>query len=571
MRRVHPLATVAGLTDASVDAALASALPTAGAAELPLLVRLLLERGEDKALGEVLRRFHDLPPRVKRDVVRHANATTGAMREAVEAREGGLRRSAHAGAGVLGALEVIDRSRRSDLAYLAAEAMRQPSVRVRRTAAGVLERLARRCRTRASEHRPPRMSAQGARQVAEAVDRAVTWYPAHRQEGVLRAWLWLLPGGARRLGEGSSATVSWESAWGGVVWAELSRMLEAARHPAARRALAAARLIEPLRDAARAGLRRAMRRGDPLPLELGHLLLAAEPQTAPAKPVGDPAASPEVMAAGRALRHLPGLLRLEGPDLAHRVERLQAMSQSRDPAARASALRALTGLIGDAGEASKPTVQRQVERGVAAYVTDVEPALARAALRWLRAVDHEALPTLLVRAMDTGRAELIDFARAMLAQASFERLWSRWDRLDPQPRRAAVEALSKLDQTLPQRLRARVLAGTGGERLRAVAMLEAARGADQATGPTHPEMRALLARLCDDADPRVAAASGEAMRTWGTRGHAPPPLPVQPHEAVQDVVQEQRSAPWVSPLASSAGSAPVDLRQPALALEGASG
>lgn len=496
---------------------MSAALPTAGLDELPRLVRLLLTRGHERSLLAVVRRFHELPPAVQREVVRRSDLLTRAMREAIALRPAGAERHRQGGvgsaamAGVLGSLEIVERSRRGDLAYLAGEALHHPSVKVRRRAAMCLEHLARRCRTRTAEGRPPRMGVKGAGHIVEAVMRAVAAYPVHRQEGVLLAWLWLLPRVGwsatrddKAVGRDAAPEASLEGDKARVTLAGLTRLLEAAKHPAARRALPATMLIEPLRDAARAGLARAISRGDRLPLELAHLLHAASPPPRNMTPP-KPAPASGSLATSHHARHLPAILRQGGVAGQPLIEHLESLAASDDPAARASAVRTLTATA----TATDPRHDAAVRRAVAAFVTDPEPAVARAALRWLRAADHEALPTLLVRAMNTGRAELIDFARPLLAQASFERLWSRWDRLEPAGRRAAVEALVKLDDDLASRIETRIGGGTCGERLRAVAMLRAA-----GAGRGDERAGALLARLVEDADPRVAAAAGAVMSRW---------------------------------------------------------
>ncbi|MFP4145268.1 MAG: HEAT repeat domain-containing protein [Phycisphaeraceae bacterium] len=478
------------IRDASVDAALAAALPTADREAARLIALMLLTRADPHAREVLVTQFHRLPADVQRTLLEHAGELDTPLRLAMDRREPEARQRA---------LEIIVRARQPRLAYLAVEPLTGRRDSLYDESADCLLRLAETAAVDPAERAAPAADAAAMAELTAAIQAAMQRYPRHRRDGTILAAMTLLPRPSVRLlrvleSEREAASAA-------------RRLLEEAEAPAARRALLPMLAHKPFRDAAKAGLARAVERG-----RLGEVLDWAHLAVLPG--VGQ-----ELKKLDNAWRLLPGpgavkqflphqarqlprwlaALPLERQTL---VEQLAALSRSGDAMVRLSVLRRLLELA--AGQPGG-----FVDEIICGFTSDADPAIARLALRHLIRRGDRDLLRHLVALLRSEHAEVRRLAEQQLGTIGFARLWAAWPRLEPARRSAAGRTLMKLDSQFNRQLGEK-LYGDRAARMRALAMVGELRQAGQ--------FEAALIRLAGGEDEKVASAAVKVLGELSTPG-----------------------------------------------------
>lgn len=433
-----------GIDDPSVDIAMAAALATAEPAAVTLMARRLLQRNHREGTLALVLQYHNLPPRVRRQIVAQADALFRPLREATERR---------ATAGPANSIEIIRRADATRLAYLLTDLLRRGAPDAKPLAAEALLEMAGR----------PVTDPAGAAYLQSAIEEAVASFAHHQHAQVLLAAASLvprpIPGVMAMLAVDDHAAAD-----------EMRRIVSAAEHPAIRRGLALWLTVRSLNAPALMGLRRAAAAGQMHEcLAEHHLLRIAPVANALAKvelPVdlcpSDEHVTAMPVAARRGLASWYATLPLE--PIVH-IQRLAILHRDDDELVRLSALRGLMTL-------ARQGVDEGVLDAVALFCEDRSPAIARIALRELIRRHYPGLAKLLAKLVNSGHQEVRRLAGRLLGPIGFERLWEAWPVLDEQRRLAAGRALIKIDDRFHHLLADRLQCEGPGQ-LRALAMIAA--------------------------------------------------------------------------------------------------
>jgi len=177
----------------AADDALLALLPDAEEFLRPQLVAVLIQRGQPRALGELVDRFPDWPASVRAVIEDRVQDLSGTVRHSLQHKNLQAR---------LAALELLRRADDSPAADLLVEALRSECRRTQRTAGRILRKWASalldgrdRCAgvrrtdaaTQPQEHRPLDAGAVG-----RALSDAMELWDRHRLPDVLTAALWLI-------------------------------------------------------------------------------------------------------------------------------------------------------------------------------------------------------------------------------------------------------------------------------------------------------------------------------------------------------------------------------------------
>jgi|GEM_PF-1009591 len=415
--------------DPGVDMALAWALPTADPQAARVIALMLLERANPEGCVGLIQFFHRLPPDVQTLVVAKAPELYRPIREA----------SSGPDVQAMGnAIEIIARSRRPRLAYLATERLIHGPMPLRSAAGACLLYMARWIATDTRLDTEPKVDAETATFLLKAVDSAVGAYGAHYQQSVLLAMATLfprpMPGCMRNFGD-----------WHHPVIEPMRRLLERPAEPAVRRLLLVLGRLPTLMNASLAGIQasvQANKLGEVL--ESAHMLLIQTMQRNilrlsdpdrfwPAPQQIQQMPSHQSRQLGRWVMALP----LEPSE---RVVRLSMLNRSEDPATRLAALRQLLVIARDP--------QADIwgaHAAICGFTSDSDPNIARIALRHLIRSKWKDLAQLLLKLVNTGQPEIQKLATHYLSTVGFDRLWNAWPRLGPQQQLAAGKALIKID------------------------------------------------------------------------------------------------------------------------------
>lgn len=445
------LSVLSRVDDASVDEALAAALPTADVADLPAIVDLILARGRIEGTLGLVCHYHALTEPLADRVIDRVGDLFRALREAARLPQA---------TAIENALQIIAASGEMRLAYLVSERLRHGDEPLRDAAGQALLALTRRAVERDAADQP-RVSARHAAFLYAAVEEAVQLYRHHEQQRVVEAVFMLVP---RPLPLVTAQLDDWPNPVVEVFRSMLSQPDDATR---------AAALLPMLRHPALAtaiysGLHRAAA-SQQLAAALGHghlLILPAVRRQLLHVP------RPEALWPQReelalwppgATRQLPGWLAALPLEVEGRVPHLVELRLQPDPMTRLAALRQLIGATDDPA--------RDFGNALAAYCDDAEEAIAVIALRELIRRQWSGLPTLLPRLVNGPHARVRAIAAAHLAPLGFDRLWQSWTRLSRQQRLAGGRALIKIDPRFHESLGRRLASSDRDTVVRALSMI----------------------------------------------------------------------------------------------------
>lgn len=447
-------ALVAGLRDPAVDRALAAALPTADAASLDRITRLILERGRAEGLVGLVREFHRLPRSARAEVTARAFDLFRPLREAMAGDDESAQ---------LNAIGIIRESLAARLAYLVADKLRHGSQTVRDAAAACLLDMAE--RTAASPALPAgsaRLDADATGFLAAAVGEAFAAYDAHRRPAVLLSLVWLWPRPTPQVERYLNNPHHHATA-------ALAMLLRDAEHPVARSRLLTALALPELGEAAVDGLRHSCaggRLGDAL--ESHHALALNRPRRTLARLKSTDGLVPEPHLLAEATpeqrRGLPAYLAALPGDRAQLIARLLQARKTHDATTRLFVLRRLIAL----GQSDRDPA---VADAVAQFCSDHDEDLARTALWHLIRTGYAELPKLLASLVNGPHDSIRRIAGERLAPVAFARLWAAWPQLDATRRATAGRAIIKLDPTFHRALGDKLAAGDRAGRLRALSII----------------------------------------------------------------------------------------------------
>ncbi len=491
------------IRDVSVDRALAAALPTADAAALTRIARLLLTRGEPAGTIGLVLHFHRLPRALQQEVVAHVPALYRPLREAAGRTRG---------EGPANVVEIVHRAADAHLTYLVADQLRHNDEPLRRRASACLLELAYRAATSDDPDVLPSFDATAAGYIASALDEAVRAYARHKQEPVLLAAMAMLP----RPVPGLATLLERDRRHPAVRAA--AKLIERAEHWPAVRAAVALIHLDPLRPACCTGLRRAAAAGQAGSALAHHHLLCIgavahavaridRPQSLLPRPEQLPHLPPHEA------RGLGAWLSSLGFEPGERIAQLAGLATLPDAAARLFALRRLMQLADDAGAASVAAAHD----AIADACDDAALPTARLALRYLIARRYAGLSRLLARLLNSPHPTLRRIAADQLAPLGFARLWELWPKLEASRRLAAAQALIKIDPNFHRQLAEKLRVDDRRARLRALSMIH---GLNQG-----PFFEAALVELAASDDEVVASAAVRAL------GSAEGPAAVESLEA----------------------------------------
>jgi len=490
-----------GLEDASVDLALAGALPTAEPTALRLIALLLLERGHAQSLRGLVRHFDRLPQEVQTTVIRHARALYRPLREAAAEKNSPA---------PLHALRIIHRSGSTRLAYLIAEQLNRGAAEVRQEAASALLDMAQTVAEVLGD-------AVEASYLHAAVQEAVIQYRQHERQEVLLALAVLA---ARPMDKVDAALAEPRHA----ARQPLEALLEAAEHVEMREALLCLAHRPSLTQAAMRGLERAAAQGEVSDV-LAHWPMLLLPDIAKAvSPLGEAANeyltdhSAETWSAEAAIGLPQWIATLKLP-LSTQLQALGQLVHHPDAATRLAALRHLMQLgdricrreaerLGGVARAAESGELRAVQAAIEGFCLDAVVCIARPALRYLVRCHWPQLTRLLLQLVNGEQEQMRQVAGEYLAPLGFDRFWMSWPRLNGAQRVAAGRALIKLDPCLHRHLAQRLESG-GDACIRALMMIR-----ELNQGAFFEE--ALMA-LSNSEDTRIASAAVAALASVQSR------------------------------------------------------
>ncbi len=508
---------VARVTDASVDRALAAALPTADTDDQARIAALLVRRNHPAGTAALVAHFDTLGADTRQWVLQHVADLYRPLREVAR-----LDPHNHPPA-VANALEIIRRTGEMKLAYLVSERLRHGDEALRQLAAECLLDLARRRDVSAGE----------ASYLHAAVEEAVRLYRHHEQDAVAVAMLWLalrpLPVAVAQLDDPRNPI-------GGV----LKAMLAAGEEPAARAALLPLLGVASLSPSIIAGLRQCQARGAlGEALAHGHMLQLPRVRRQLRKAAHADALWPTDEQAAQwppqQTRHLPAWAATLPLELEVQVQRWTALRHAGDAMTRLAALRQLIAVT--AGQPS-----RDFGQAIAGFCDDAEESIAAVALCELVRRRWDGLARLLPQLVNGPHERVRHLAGRHLAPLGFDRLWQRWPQLTRPQRLAAGRALIKLDPRFHESIGRRLASPDPQAVVRGLsiiadlnqgaffdaALLQLSRHADRRIASTavralgsaeSPQARAALEAALRDADARVRANAVEALQQIHSTQH----------------------------------------------------
>lgn len=483
------------LPPGAVDASLAAAVPTADEPTQARLVAALLERGDPTGLRTVVRHYFELPEALQRRLVASVDRLYRPLREAVSEPAG-----RHA------AITIIRRAGDANLAYLAADLLRDPDPRTRTQAGACLVELARQAATDPGGAASRVTDAAGVKRLIESVEQALARCPAELAGDAIAAAFWLLPrpmpGLRRTLEAPRDAAVTGMRAFLGEI-----------EHEASARGVLWALSVPTLAEDATATLiqRIRARRLGPELARRALLRLPAAGRTLQRARRLAAEVGPELLRADRPAEHAAAVLSLLDRlpmDADTRASLLVRASQHGDAGVRAAAARRLAGLARQRASEDDHPAQRAIEmakRRLEAMCDDDHEAVARlAATAWLEHQRRSSLPLRpLTRLVINPHASVRHLAARRLGPLGFDHLWRAWPRLEPERRLAAAEALIRLDPHFHRLLGDRLVAEARAHQRRALEMI-----AELGQGSTYENA---LLRLAKSHDHALAAAAVRAL------------------------------------------------------------
>lgn len=483
------------LGDASVDRAIAQALPTADPATLGPMALILLQRRQTDGGLAIVENYHRLPPAIRHTVLQHAPELTKPLRIAI---------GNHKSAGPANAIHIIRRSASVRLAYLIADQLRHGQDELKDESAHCLLEMAQRTTSDADGQQAPAGEAMEVAFVSSAVQEAIKFYAQHQRKDVLLAMFSLpLPSVTKLLASVGGMGTTWTHPVG--------VLLTRSDTPAIRRALLAALSVQALHPFAVDGIG--------LALDTGHIthavshwhLLLLKRYRNPIKRIKNAErfvpgkdhyqqTDKQPNPPGDSPGHTHGLaawiaeLPMEPPTL---IRHLGALSAAADPATRLAALRRLLTL------AETQTAQSQAHHAIAGFCTDKKPELVRIAATHLIRCGYPDITKVLAHLINSPDPGVQKIAGKRLVPVAFPRLWESWPRLNRAQRLAAGRALIKIDPGFHAALHDKLATLDSANKLRALSIIgELNQGL---------LLQDTLFRLCRDSDPKVVSAAVKAL------------------------------------------------------------
>lgn len=454
--------------DASVDQALAAALPTVESSAVAPIARLLLERGDAGATATLIELFDTLPADLQTELVRRIGDLYGACREA--ARRRGT-------AGPRKVIELVRQTRSTKLVYLVAEQLRTGPVELRRSAAECLLELTEQVVSTKFQVEEPALRDDASnskletrnlklssplREMQAAVEEALLLYHHHHQPAVLLAFAMLLPGPC-----GKAMSALRDPRQGAVEG--LRQLILDAHEPAIIRHTLRWLTVPTLTAGAAAALPRLCRAGKlHLILVEGSLLL----QGATRQAVGKLTDAAALLPTDNDLLNMPASAALWLPqwitalplDEGSRIAHLTRLARLPHVHARLAALRQL---IRQTANPKAPA--DELHPAIAEFCRDEHETLARLALRHLLASRWDGLHRLLIQIHQQSPHESVrQIAAEQFAPLGFNALWNNWPRLALAKRFTLAKALIKLDDRFHRLLDQRLNHETLTSQLRAL-------------------------------------------------------------------------------------------------------
>ena len=398
---------LSSVKDASVDIALAAALPTADDDALGWMVPMMLQRRHPEALRALVEHYHLLPDKLMRKVIEQVVCFASVLREAAGRSEG---------LGALNAVEMIRRAQATDFAYLVAGRLRIGPSQLRKAAGVCLIELAEATRTPPGEEAV--CNGREAWKVRTAIEEAVTRYRYHQSKRALEALLmtagrpWPIAGPYldRPMLPGVRA---------------LRAMATRADSKDVQRALIPLLALSALTPAAIAGIRNCAAGGEfDEVISQAHLLILKRFRQPLRQAVGldqmvtqhsgmDKRAAVSIVRWWSAVTEGGGTL----------VDRMDRVSETPDRRARLMALRRLMTEDSRCGDET-------VKQVIGKFCFDKERAIVRIALRYLLAAGWSGVDRLLVRLIGSTDKVVRQLARGTMASHGLDGLWRNWTRLN---------------------------------------------------------------------------------------------------------------------------------------------
>ncbi len=488
MERIEAiLRSVDAIDDATVDQAIAAALPSADAVAVRHMVPILLRRGREVGRAALIAQYHRLASDDRQRVQQAVTKLGRALRAASEQSE----RAAE------NALELIADARAADLAYLAAALLRSgPSIQ-RHAAANCLLRLADRAMgTTGSDEgiATPPADASDVSQIRAAVTEAIDLFDKHDQSSVVRAACALLP-----------LPITPMSKSAGRSDARLTRALQSMLRDTTdvriRRAAPLLLTVPTLRKAATQTLDRlcGVKAWQDV-WHFGHLLALPSSRDALARVETPDRLLPDAKTIAETdtatARWAPlwiDALRVPPVD---GIACLEALADHAHPAARLAAARRLI-------EMSDRDPSEAPADALAAFCNDADPRIARIAVRHLMRRDWSKLPTLLPTLAKHNDAGLRAMAQRRLAPLAFSRFWTAWPNMKAEQQLAAGRALIKIDPHFHRHLADHLSRPDAKQRLRAINIIS--------TLNQGQFFAAALVTLAESDDPHTVSAAVAAL------------------------------------------------------------
>ncbi|MCC7147024.1 MAG: HEAT repeat domain-containing protein [Phycisphaeraceae bacterium] len=451
--------------DASVDQAIAAAMPTVHVADMPEVVQVAIYRHRPESLSSLVTHFHRMPASIQGAVVSQAARLDAELRQAFQNRQTQT---------AVNALKIIQRSRAYRLAYLVSDQLTHDRPALHRAASECLHALT--DGMNSSQEPSSNQSAQ-VRFLIEAVENAASHYEKHAQTEVITSLLSL----SRRLSPAARQIFDHPRRPAVVV---AQQLLAQPTDPAALRSILPSLAVTSLAPAARLGLHRAVtERGLEIFLLDSHLLLVPAISRSLAHvnhpyhmlPGGIPGALPgalpgagvgaEKALSPQALQGLPRWIAALPLPPKDQAKAWADLAGAEDPLVRSSALRCLF-------QAAAASDDPEYLSAIAVYTAGSDPDLARIALRYLIRCSWSGLDALISKLLQSPFPHVVELAQARLAAVGFDRLWRSWPKLSAAQRLASGAAAIRLVPTFFSQLGAKLAAADRAEQLRALAVVQ---------------------------------------------------------------------------------------------------
>ena len=506
---------IAGLDEPTVDLAMSEALSTADPISQVNLVLMLLKRGHQPALAEVIRTYHILPHELKDKLLGEMEQLEAGIRIVAAESESQA---------AFNLIHLIVRSRCYHLAYLLSVELQKEDHQVQRAAAAGLLDLAWGLRLgleATNEKVASQVLAMG-----NALAEACSSYHKHHQHIVLMAAAALAPATPPRLIKMLSDRLS-------TPYAHLRQLLPRMDHPLINRALLSFAAVPNLRPIVVEALRSrasAARLSDIL--QAAHLTVLNPVRAAVRKVTSAEHLLPTdehlKTMDEETLRSVPRWINIVHVESSKKAEALARVISTDNELLRLLGLRALM------HNADRPTDDR-----VVMMCLDKNLVMARIALRHLMLRRWVGLPRLMVLLIDSEHADIRQMAERYLISSAFERLWERWDHLPVRMRVLAGVTLIRTNRNFYRQLSVKLRSRHDQDRLRAITMVrhlkiasqfrnelirlihdENSRVASSAVGalgplPKPPRLKALLLGLLSHGNDRLRASAIESLQRTG--------------------------------------------------------